>query len=331
MIALNKWSLLQKGKLSSKFGAMVMGIVLMVACNDDDENVDAGNSASNVRIVEVDAANDQVTLKNFGEGDADISDFFFCNQRNYVAVSQTTNDGADLNLAQNEEITFTIPIDDNASDVAIYNTGGSFASTSAMVDFMQYGGSFTSTGRENVAVEKGIWTAGEFVEGGSPFTYGGDGTTTGASTWESTTDTSIGESNVRLILVNSSSNEVTLKNFGDADADISGYIFCNRRVYTAFSGTANNGSDLILSSDEEIIFTIPIDDEASDVSIYSSNAFTSADAMVDFMQYGGSFTSTGRENVAVEKGIWTVGEFVTNAGPLGYTGDGDQNGASFWE
>ncbi|MEM8938200.1 MAG: hypothetical protein AAGC64_02510 [Bacteroidota bacterium] len=184
MIALNKWSLLQKGKLSSKFGAMVMGIVLMVACNDDDENVDAGNSASNVRIVEVDAANDQVTLKNFGEGDADISDFFFCNQRNYVAVSQTTNDGADLNLAQNEEITFTIPIDDNASDVAIYNTGGSFASTSAMVDFMQYGGSFTSTGRENVAVEKGIWTAGEFVTNAGPLGYTGDGDQNGASFWE---------------------------------------------------------------------------------------------------------------------------------------------------
>ncbi len=47
---------------------------------------------------------------------------------------------------------------------------------------MQYGGG--GIGRENVAVTKGIWTAGTFVNAAPPYEYGGDGGQNGFQFWD---------------------------------------------------------------------------------------------------------------------------------------------------
>ena len=330
MITLKKWSLLQIGKVCSKFGALAMGIVLFSACGDDDGDIDPGGSpgTANVRITAVDAANDQITLRNFGTADEDISGYFFCNQRVYVGFSSTANNGTDLTLSPNEEIVFTVTIADDASDVAIYDRGGSFTSPDAMVDFMQYGASFAgSGGREDVAVAKGIWTAGDFIEDGSPFTYVGDGSTTGVATWDGVAVTS----NVRLTLVDPINDLVTLKNFGTGDQDISGYFFCRRKGYVGVGSLTPVSGDLMLSADEEAQFSITIDDTSSDFALYANNSgFGSAENILDFFQFGENIADAGRIDVAVAAGIWAAGAFVEGNSPFNYEGDGDENGATFW-
>ena len=333
MVTFKKWSLLQTGKLCSKFGAFALTAALLLACGDDDGDIDANDGSPNVRIVEVNATNGEVTLKNFGDADADISGYFFCSERTYVAFSETTNNGSDFTLTPDEEIRFTISVNSEASDVAIYNTNGSFASASALVDFMQYGGSFSGTsGREDVAVEKGIWTAGDFVEGGSPFTYDGDGTSNGVTNW-SGEELGIGdgESNVRILSVDPANDKVVLKNFGNASQDISDYFFCRRKAYANVAGIPLTSGDLILDPDEEAEFTLTIDDNSSDVALYLNNSgFANPDNMLDFLQFGDDVDAAGREDVAVAAGIWIENEYINGVGPYTYDGDGDTNGLSQW-
>ena len=60
-------------------------------------------------------------------------------------------------------------------------------------------------------------------------------------------------------------------------------------------------------SNSDTPFELPNENAA--LSIYSSNAdYTSAENMVDFVQYGAG--EQGREDVAVAAGLWTAGDFV---------------------
>lgn len=321
--------LIHKGTLSAKLLIALFAIITVTSCGDDDDTVTPDESASNVRIVGVNAAANEVTLQNFGDADADLSGYWFCLRRNYAQLSSVTISSGDLMLSENETVTFSIDVNDAGSDVSIYNTGGSFTSPEALVDFMQFNGSYTDNGREDVAVTKGIWTAGEFVEGATTFTYNGNGTENGASQW--TGDEIVDDSNVRIIGVDPNDDLVTLKNFGTTTADISGYYFCIRKVYPGFSTLTPVSGDLMLDPNEEIQFTVAINDISSDVGVYLNNSgFTSAENMVDFMQFGEDVGTDGRVNVAVEKGIWTAGEFVEGNAPYNFNGTGDDTGSSFW-
>ncbi len=322
------------GQLCSKFTLLVMTMILVVSCGDDDDgdNGDPNPTNGNVRLFEVDAANDEVTLRNFGDGDVDISGYWFCLQRGYQAFNSVTNDGADLVLAPDETIVFSITVADVASDVAIYDRGGSFGSADALVDFMQFGASFAgSAGREDVAVSKGIWTEGDFVEGVNVFDYTGDGSTTGVDTWEGEEEVDNGESTVRILAVDPINDRVTLKNFGSSEEDISAYFFCTRRNYVGLGTLTPVSGDLSLAEDEEVVFDLSINDASSDVALYNrGGAFADATAIIDFMQYGEDVGNAGRVSVAVEAGIWTSGEVVEGIAPFVYLGDDDDRGEDFW-
>ena len=315
-----------------KFLIALFAIIAISSCGDDDSGQVDPTGTSNIRIIEVDAAANQVTLQNFGDEETDISGYWFCLLRSYTQLSEVTIASGDLSLGQNETVTFTIEVTDAGSDVSIYNTGGSFTSAAALVDFMQFNGSYVSNGRESVAVEKGIWTAGEFVEGASSFTYNGDGSQNGASQWSGdAVAPAQPESNVRIVEVDPSADLITLKNFGTEIEDISDYFFCLRKVYPGLSTLTPVSGDLTLDADEEVQFTVEIDDNSSDVSLYFNNSgFASPDNMIDFMQFGEDVGTAGRVDVAVAKGIWTAGEFVDGIAPYAFSGESDDTGASFW-
>ena len=317
------------GQLCSNFAVLTMVITLLAGCGDDDDgNGDPGPANGNVRLLEVDAQNDEVTLRNFGGTEVDISGYWFCLQRGYQAFNAVTNNGDDLVLAPDETIVFSITVADAASDVAIYDRGGSFASAEALVDFMQFGASFAGgAGREDVAVAKGAWAAGDFVEGVNVFNYTGDGSTTGVDTW----DGEAGVSNVRILSVDPVNDRVTLRNFGSAEEDLSAYFFCNRRNYVGLGTLTLVSGDLSLGANEEVEFSIAIEDGSSDVALYDrGGAFADPTAIVDFMQYRDDVGDAGRVSVAVTANVWTENEFVNGVGPYSYTGDGSTNGADQW-
>lgn len=146
------------------------------------------NVEAQVRIVEVDPATETVKIHNFGATSVDISAYRFCSQILYRTLNtQTTVQSGSLNLAPNAEVVVTVNdayLDDTAADLGLYLPTGSFGSPANMVDFMQWGGSFSfPNGREDVAVAKGIWTAGTFVNVAPPYEYIGDGGQNGFQFW----------------------------------------------------------------------------------------------------------------------------------------------------
>ncbi|MEM7107802.1 MAG: hypothetical protein AAF519_06225 [Bacteroidota bacterium] len=290
--------------------------------NSAGSNVPTGSA--NVRITSVNPGADAITLRNFGDASTDISAYQFCARKNYAALGNLTS--GDLNLDPDEEVTITFTIDDNSSDLGLYITGGAFADPASMLDFMQYGDNLGDDGRVNVAVAKGIWSDGDFVNGVGPYSYAGDGDEDGLENWEVTEE---GESLIRLFDVDPISNTVTLKNFGTASKDISTYWFCARFDYNQLSDLGTTGGNSILAPQEEVTISVTIDDHSSDLGFYNADSFGSSEALVDFIQYGDA--GIGRESVAESKGIWTAGDFISGVAPYSYQGSGAENGLENWD
>jgi len=137
------------------------------------------------RLLEVDPAADTVTIKNFGTTTENVGDYRLCSLFGYRTLSsQTTVVDGSLNLAPNAEVTVSISgnwLNDTAADLGLYLPSGSFGLEENMVDFTQWGSA--NNGRENVAVDKGIWTAGTFINVAAPYEFTGNSTDTGVTFW----------------------------------------------------------------------------------------------------------------------------------------------------
>ncbi|GAB5552916.1 MAG: hypothetical protein Sapg2KO_25070 [Saprospiraceae bacterium] len=141
---------------------------------------------------------------------------------------------------------------------------------------------------------------------------------------------------VRLLCVDPLNEEIVIRNFGSGTIDVSSYRLCSEMNYTTdlASQTVVSGF-LNLAPNATVtikVTEIALDDTAGDLALYRSGTtnpdFNNAAFMVDFTQWGSG--GNGRESVAITKGIWTAGAFVSGAPDFCYIGDGNQNGASFW-
>ncbi len=137
---------------------------------------------SQVKINEVlfSSTGNQVELKNFGSSSVDVSNWWFCTLFDYTRVGALPVLSGELNIPAGGILALSgIGLNDNSADLGLYNSG-SFGSTTAMEDFLQWGGG--GQGRESVAVSKGIWTAGDFAAApadGHSLEYDGDGNAAG--------------------------------------------------------------------------------------------------------------------------------------------------------
>ena len=144
-----------------------------------------------IRIIEVVPSTNAITIKNFGFSTVDVSNYRLCSRIRYtsnLSTGITINSGS-LNLAAGAEVEINARAGasstwqglQSAADLGLYLPSGAFSSSSAMVDFTQWGSG--GHGRESVAAAKGIWTPGEFISGNEPYTYLGNGSQNGANFW----------------------------------------------------------------------------------------------------------------------------------------------------
>jgi hypothetical protein len=106
---------------------------------------------------------------------------------------------------------------------------------------------------------------------------------------------------VRITEVNVSARTVELTNFGSSAQSLTGWFFCHRFIYPSLSGS--------LAAGETKQFSVSFNQTSSDLGLYNSGSFGSSSAMQDFVQWGEG--GLGREFVAVSKGIWSAGAFLT--------------------
>ncbi len=161
---------------------------------------------SQVKINEVvydpTTGNDMIELKNFGSSSVDVSSWWFCSQINYNPISTMTAESGDKNIPAGGILVLSGRNFANNADLGLYTNNNSFPSSSNMEDFVQWGSSLGSGGRESVASAKGIWTVGTFVNGvaqGHSIEYGGIGI--GASAWADAATPTLGAENSNVTSV----------------------------------------------------------------------------------------------------------------------------------
>ena len=135
---------------------------------------------------------------------------------------------------------------------------------------------------------------------------------------------------VRIKMVDPSNNTVTLHNYGGSTVDVSTYWFCNFPAYAQISAMSINSGSTNLSSGAEVNITSSINFSPtnSEFGLYTTNASSFTDDMIDYLQWGAA--SHQRESVAVSAGIWTAGTFISASPPFEYTGNGSENGVANW-
>jgi DNA/RNA endonuclease YhcR with UshA esterase domain len=142
----------------------------------------------------------------------------------------------------------------------------------------------------------------------------------------------LGFSQVRIFSVDPVNNRFTLKNFGTSTVNVSSNRICTEFVYPTISSlTIVNGSASLAAGATVTFSGLNIDPAGggADFCLYTpTGSFSMAANMLDFMQFGSG--GNGRESVAVAKGIWTAGQFITGPGQYNYGGGANNNGLSFW-
>ena len=136
------------------------------------------SSYAQIVINEIDFVNNTVEIKNIGNATVEVGSYQLCSKPSYKSLGMLTKISGSTSLAAGEFLVVTLSwsLSENDGELALY-TSSSFSSSTAIVDFLQWGNNHTN-GRQNVAVQAQIWTNGEFISGigaGDFLEYDGSG------------------------------------------------------------------------------------------------------------------------------------------------------------
>ena len=311
-----------------------LGLILVLtscgASNSIEANLNntTSNAASQIlQLTEVDPVNNLVEIYNNTGSTINLTNYWLCSRINYERIGTSTIVSGNLNLLTNERIviqTNALNLDNSSADLGLYETN-TFGNPDSMVDFLQWGAS--GLGRESVAVAKGIWTTGDFItvptDPNRSLTKISSGNS--SADWTSALKTfagdnaqasslgfAVGGGELVISEVDPINNIIEIYNGTGATIDLSTYWFCSRITYENLSSSELiSGSLNIADRGYTILRTTGIDlnDTAADLGLYLNNFFANPASMVDFVQWGAG--NQGRESVAVARGIWTSGNFLT--------------------
>ena len=327
-------------------------VVLIVSCSDDDEVIvpptedpveEPTDVVGSVVLNEVAYLNNQVEIFNNSDATVDLDGYFLClgpgTYRQIGALETTGN--VQLGAGEFLVVDYDMPNEVGGLGLYINNTG--FGDAANIADFVQWGDGGTT--RESVAVEAGLWTAGEFVavlnDPDNSIIYDGEGM--GADNWAETTSVTFGAENVLTEPVVESvgsvvlnevaylNNQVEIYNNSDATVDLDGYFLCMGPGTYRQIGALETTGNVQLGAGEFLVVDYDMPNEVGGLGLYINNTgFGDAANIADFVQWGDGGTT--RESVAVEAGLWTAGEFVAVLNDPDNTiiYDGEGMGADNW-
>ena len=331
--------------MKNKFLKLMVVAAMVASCSDDDTNftpaVVSPVEEGSVVLNEVAYLNNQVEIYNGSNAAVNLEDYYLClGPGAYKQIGALETSG-NVQLGAGEFLVVNYDMPNEIGGLGLYKNNAGFADAANIVDFVQWGGS--ETPRENVAVEAGIWTSGEFVTvmNNADYSIVYDGAGLGASNWAETTNVTLGVENVlmvpaamRSVVINEvqygNRNLIELYNNGTITVDLSSYWLClGPGKYSQISNITPESGTTTLAAGEFLVLPFDLSD-AEGLGLYSTNSFTDSNAIVDFVQWGAA--GSPRENVAVEAGIWTNGDFIDNVRLDSYSieYDGSGNASSDW-
>ncbi len=324
------------------FLPMIMFLVLMTSCSSDDDSVSVTSETETddttdgenddtgmaiIRFAEVNVITDQVVLTNLGDAAIEVGEYFMClGPGTYAQVSGLTDENT--SLAPNTSITLSYDMDPMADGLSIFTTN-TFESTdpTVLLDYVQWGAA--DQPRVDQAVTAGRWDdASSYVMDGSPYMFSGTATDFGSTFWDGT-PVSSGE--LRILTVDTTTDEVTFTNLGGTTLDIADYWLClGPGTYLQISAVATAGTTI--DPNGTLTVSYDMDPEVDGLSIFSENSFSSTDptVLLDFVQWGAG--NQPRADQAVAAGRWgDISNFVMGASPYNFNGESEDVGVAFWE
>jgi hypothetical protein len=139
--------------------------------------------------------------------------------------------------------------------------------------------------------------------------------------------------NVRITGVNPSTRDITLTNFGNCTSNISNLELCSNFFCSTVGSLQVIAGSTSLAAGSSATFrwnSWSPNPSGTDLALYTTNpVYTDPADLLDFVQWFSS--GNAREPVAVAKGIWTAGDFISGLAPFTFTGGGADYGVSFWQ
>jgi hypothetical protein len=139
--------------------------------------------------------------------------------------------------------------------------------------------------------------------------------------------------NVRITAVNPTTHDITLTNFGNCTSNISNLELCSNFFCSSVGSLQIISGSTSLPAGGSATFrwnSWNPNPTGTDLALYTTNAvYTDPADLIDFVQWfsGGN----AREPIAVAKGIWTAGDFISGLAPFTFSGTGSDYGLPFWE
>jgi len=178
---------------------------ILFSCSDDDSDEviitpppPPPTGEANIVINEVAYLSGEVELTNTGDADSDVSGYFLClGPGTYVQVSDIVSSGS-TTLAPGAFLVLDYDMPNAVGGLGLYINNSGFGDAANIADFVQWGDA--GNARENVAVDAGIWTEGDFVPvlGSSDNSIVFDGEGEAASDWAETTTVTLGRTRSTL-------------------------------------------------------------------------------------------------------------------------------------
>lgn len=317
------------------FLPLILVMSLMASCSSDDDNVvsapDPDPDEMNlgqaiVRITEVNADADEVVLTNLGDETLEIGDFFMClGPGTYAQVSGLTSENT--NLAPNATVTLDYDMNATADGLSIFTTNTfDSADPNVLLDYVQWGAA--NQPRVNQAVTAGRWDdAANFVANGSPYLFTGNAGQFGSPFWEGT---AAAPGVMRILTVDTTTDEVTLTNLGGSTIDVGSYFLCLGPGTYQQIGNVATGSTM-LEAGATIVLPYDMNATADGLSIFANNSFSSSSSedLLDYVQWGEA--NQARVGQAVTAGRWDdATNFVAIGSPYNFIGESEDVGVTFW-
>jgi len=214
-----------------------------------------------IRLLCVNPNTNQIIIKNFGTNTRDISNLRLCSKFSYtnngLATDMNIISGS-LILAPGDSVVLDgFSIDELGADLGLYAPTGNFSDTLAMLDFTQW--KSAGNGRESVAVQKGIWGAGDFRMDLPTYCYTGNGTDeNGVNFWDGNESPIAANDSTSIV-----QNEMTTIRLIDNDLDPD-----NDSLTISIIGTSTQGITPILQNNDSIAYTPPTDFSGIDTIFY---------------------------------------------------------------
>lgn len=138
---------------------------------------------------------------------------------------------------------------------------------------------------------------------------------------------------IRIVAYAPAAKAIAFKNFGSTAQDISSLRFCHKFSYGTLGALpVLVGSLTDLQPGDSVVVSRASLATSSDFGLYeagvSSSDFGNSAKMLDFIQFGSG--GNGRESVAVTKGIWNAGDFLTGTETHVLAGGATEFGLNFF-